>query len=83
MQIPAFVRQHPGWTTFALGSIVLGAANAAAPDNDFVNAANTVGFLGGMGTGVFANSPQISAIGFGLLGASLIGQAVKHSTLAD
>ena len=82
MQIPAFVRQHPGWTTFAVGSIAFGAANAAAPDNDMVNAANTVGLIGGFGTAVFASSPQVSAIGFGLLGASLIGQAVKRQTIA-
>ena len=78
MQIPAFVRQHPGWTTFAVGSIALGAANAAAPDNDFVGAANTVSFLGGLGTAIFAR-PPVAAVGFGLLGASLIGQAVNHN----
>jgi hypothetical protein len=81
MQLPAFVRQHPGWTTFAVGSVALGAANAAAPDNDFVNAANTVGLWGGLGTAIFARSPQVSAVGMGLLGASLIGTAVKHQTL--
>jgi hypothetical protein len=77
MQIPAFVRQHPGWTTFAIGSVALGAANAAAPDNDFVHAANTIGLWGGLGTAIFANGP-LSAVGMGLVGASLIGQAVKR-----
>jgi hypothetical protein len=81
MQIPAFIRQHPGWTTFAVGSVALGAANAAAPDNDFVGAANTVSFWGGLGTGIFASGP-LAGVGFGLLGASLIGQGVRKSTLA-
>ena len=79
MQIPAFIRQHPGWTTFAVASVGLGAANAAAPDNDFVGAANTVSFLGGIGTAIFAKGPM-AGVGAGLLGASLIGQAVNKST---
>ena len=81
MQIPAFVRQHPGWTTFAVGSVALGAANAAAPDNDFVNAANTVATIGGFGTAIFASSRQVSAIGMGLAGAGLLGTLVKQQTL--
>ena len=79
MQIPAFVRQHPGWTAFAVGSVALGAANAAAPENDFVKASNTVSLWGGLAAGVFGSGP-VAGVGMGLLGASLIGQAVGRAT---
>lgn len=78
MQLPAIVRQHPGWTTFAVGSVGLGAANAAAPENDFTNAANTVAFWGGLVAGVAGSGP-VASVGFGVLGASLIGQAVQRA----
>ena len=77
------IARHPGIATFVGGSIVLGALNAALPDNEVVDAGNTLAFFGGGAVGLIGASGKFTAanhnmhvIGLGALGAGLVGHAV-------